>query len=297
MLLILFLFFRFTTIGLKMRGAAENPLSSRLLGVPVDQMLAIGWGIAAIIGAVSGITAAPILYLDPNMMGGVLLYSFAAALVGGINNPAGAVIGGFRGRNCRKSHVIRRRSRHQAHIGVGDRDRCVDLAAKRNFRNGAGEARLDAGRKNHTACIRGRDATTPSDQTRCRLWLRSTGVLVWHWLTGIAVCCVVPFWISPYSTFQLTLVLINGIALLGLNLLTGYGGQISIGHGAFYALGAYLSAILVTRYGVPYLATVPIAAVGMLLHRRAVRASGASTGWPLPGSRDFQPGHRRAFAA
>ena len=94
-LLILFLFFRFTTIGLKMRGAAENPLSSRLLGVPVDQMLAIGWGIAAIIGAVSGITAAPILYLDPNMMGGVLLYSFAAALVGGINNPAGAVIGGF----------------------------------------------------------------------------------------------------------------------------------------------------------------------------------------------------------
>ena len=94
-LLILFVFFRFTTVGLKMRGAAENPLSSRLLGVPVDRMLAIGWGLAAMVGAVSGIMAAPILYLDPNMMGGVLLYSFAAALVGGISNPMGAVVGGF----------------------------------------------------------------------------------------------------------------------------------------------------------------------------------------------------------
>jgi branched-chain amino acid transport system permease protein len=94
-LLILFLFFRFTTVGLKMRGAAENQLSSRLLGVPVDRMLALGWGMAAMVGAVSGMMAAPILYLDPNMMGGVLLYSFAAALVGGIGNPLGAVIGGF----------------------------------------------------------------------------------------------------------------------------------------------------------------------------------------------------------
>jgi branched-chain amino acid transport system permease protein len=94
-LLILFLFFRFTTTGLKMRGAAENPLSSKLLGISVDRMLALGWGLAAMVGAVSGIMAAPILYLDPNMMGGVLLYSFAAALVGGIGNPLGAVIGGF----------------------------------------------------------------------------------------------------------------------------------------------------------------------------------------------------------
>ena len=94
-MLILFLFFRFTTVGLKMRGAAENPLSSRLLGVSVDRMLALGWGFAAMVGAVSGIMAAPIIYLDPNMMGGVLLYSFAAALLGGIGNPVGAVIGGF----------------------------------------------------------------------------------------------------------------------------------------------------------------------------------------------------------
>jgi branched-chain amino acid transport system permease protein len=58
-------------------------------------MLALGWGLAAAIGAIAGMMVAPIVYLDPNMMGGVLLYAFAAALVGGIDNPAGAVVGGF----------------------------------------------------------------------------------------------------------------------------------------------------------------------------------------------------------
>jgi len=88
-------FFRFTRLGLAMRGAAFNPVSSRLVGVPVARMLALGWGLAAAIGAVAGIMVAPIVFLDPNMMAGVLLYSFAGALLGGITNPAGAVIGGF----------------------------------------------------------------------------------------------------------------------------------------------------------------------------------------------------------
>jgi branched-chain amino acid transport system permease protein len=58
-------------------------------------MLALGWGLAAAIGGVAGMMVAPIVYLDPNMMGGILLYAFAAALVGGIDNPWGAVAGGF----------------------------------------------------------------------------------------------------------------------------------------------------------------------------------------------------------
>jgi len=88
-------FFRFTKLGLAMRGAAFNPVSSRLVGVPVARMLALGWGLAASIGAVAGIMVAPIVFLDPNMMAGILLYAFAGALLGGITNPAGAVIGGF----------------------------------------------------------------------------------------------------------------------------------------------------------------------------------------------------------
>jgi branched-chain amino acid transport system permease protein len=90
-----FAFFRFTPLGLAMRAAAQNPLSSRLVGVRVGWMLAFGWGLAALIGAVAGMMAAPIVYLDPNMMSGILLYGFAAALVGGIENPWGAVLGGF----------------------------------------------------------------------------------------------------------------------------------------------------------------------------------------------------------
>src|SRR5437868_582480 len=94
-LLLLFVFFRFTPLGLAMRAAAQNPVSSRLVGIRVGWMLALGWGLAAAVGSVAGMLVAPIVYLEPNMMSGVLLYAFAAALVGGIDNPFGAVFGGF----------------------------------------------------------------------------------------------------------------------------------------------------------------------------------------------------------
>ena len=78
-----------------MRAAAENPDSSRLVGIRVGWMLALGWGLAAAVGAVAGMMVAPIVYLDPNMMSGILLYAFAAALLGGIDSPGGAVLGGL----------------------------------------------------------------------------------------------------------------------------------------------------------------------------------------------------------
>ncbi len=95
MLVLLFVFFRFTSTGLAMRAAAQNPVSARLCGIRVGRMLAIGWGLAAAIGATAGIMVAPVLFLDPNMMGGVLLYAFAGALLGGITSPVGAVVGGL----------------------------------------------------------------------------------------------------------------------------------------------------------------------------------------------------------
>ena len=94
-LLALFAFFKFTSVGLAMRAAAQNPDSARLVGIRVSWMLGLGWGLAAAIGAVAGMMVAPIVFLDPNMMAGILLYGFAAALLGGIDNPLGAVIGGF----------------------------------------------------------------------------------------------------------------------------------------------------------------------------------------------------------
>jgi branched-chain amino acid transport system permease protein len=94
-LALLYVFFRFTSLGLAMRAAAQNPVSSRLVGIRVGWMLALGWGLAAAVGAIAGMMVAPIVYLDPNMMGGILLYAFAAALVGGIDSPVGAVVGGL----------------------------------------------------------------------------------------------------------------------------------------------------------------------------------------------------------
>jgi branched-chain amino acid transport system permease protein len=94
-LFVLFLFFRFTPLGLAMRAAAMNPESSRLCGIRVSWMLALGWGLAALFGAVAGMMVAPIVFLDPNMMGGIQIYAFAAATVGGFTSPGGAVLGGF----------------------------------------------------------------------------------------------------------------------------------------------------------------------------------------------------------
>ena len=92
---VLFAFLRFTKVGLAMRASAENPVSSRLAGIPVALMLSLGWGLSALIGAIGGLMVAPVVFLEPNMMGGVLIYAFAGALLGGIDNPWGAVAGGL----------------------------------------------------------------------------------------------------------------------------------------------------------------------------------------------------------
>lgn len=95
----------------------------------------------------------------------------------------------------------------------------------------------------------------------------------------LLAACALPLVVSNYRVFQFTLVLVYAIALLGLNLLTGYNGQISLGHGAFYAIGAYCAAILMDKFGVPYWATLPAAGVlclvvGFLFGLPALRLEG-----------------------
>jgi branched-chain amino acid transport system permease protein len=94
-LALLYVFFRHTPLGLAMRAAAQNPVSSRLCGVRVGWMLALGWGLAALVGAVAGLMVAPKVFLDPNMMSGILIYAFASATLGGFTSPGGAVLGGL----------------------------------------------------------------------------------------------------------------------------------------------------------------------------------------------------------
>jgi branched-chain amino acid transport system permease protein len=93
--LALWALFQFTKVGLALRAAAVNPEEARLVGVRVSWMLALGWGLAALLGAVAGMLTAPTVGLDPNMMAAVLIYAFAAAVLGGIDSPLGAVVGGL----------------------------------------------------------------------------------------------------------------------------------------------------------------------------------------------------------
>jgi branched-chain amino acid transport system permease protein len=78
-----------------MRAAASLPESARLVGISTSWMIALGWGMASAIGAIAGLLIAPVVFLEPNMMGGILLYGFAAAVLGGLTSPFGAVVGGF----------------------------------------------------------------------------------------------------------------------------------------------------------------------------------------------------------
>ncbi|MDB5899711.1 MAG: transporter permease [Ramlibacter sp.] len=101
----------------------------------------------------------------------------------------------------------------------------------------------------------------------------------WMWLPLLLIACALPLVLSDYRMFQATMTLIYAIVLFGLTILTGYSGQISLGNGAFFALGGYVSAILIVRLGVPYWATLPVAGavcmvVGFVFGRPALRLQG-----------------------
>ena len=95
MMVLLYLLFNYTKIGLAMRASAQNPLASRLMGIDVGRMLTLGWALSAAVGGLAGMLIAPITFLYPGFMLGVLLFSFAAAVLGGLNSPPGAIVGGF----------------------------------------------------------------------------------------------------------------------------------------------------------------------------------------------------------
>ena len=93
-LFLFFLFFRFTRTGLAMRAAVNNGSSAKLLGIRVKALEALGWGLAASVGAIAGMLVAPVVFLEPNMMAGIVIYGFAGAILGGLNSLPGALIGG-----------------------------------------------------------------------------------------------------------------------------------------------------------------------------------------------------------
>ncbi len=95
LMVILFAFFRYSLMGIAMRAVAQNRTAAQLMGIHINQINAIGWGLGTALGAIAGILIAPLNYLDPNMMGDVALKAFAAAVLGGFTSLPGAVVGGL----------------------------------------------------------------------------------------------------------------------------------------------------------------------------------------------------------
>jgi branched-chain amino acid transport system permease protein len=104
----------------------------------------------------------------------------------------------------------------------------------------------------------------------------------WAWVGAVILMValvLLPFLVKNYRVFQFNLVLVYAIAILGLNILTGFNGQISLGHGAFYAFGAYTAAVMMDKWGAPYWLTLPVAgavcfAFGFLVGFPALRLAG-----------------------
>ena len=141
-------------VGLAMRAAAVNPVEARLVGVRVAWMLSLGWGLAAVLGAVSGMLAAPTVFLDPNMMQAILIYAFAAAVLGGIDSPIGAVVGGLLlGVGAQPDRDVRRRRRRRpAAAGRARRDpRRPARPARRDLRQAGGARRYERPRRSRPA--------------------------------------------------------------------------------------------------------------------------------------------------
>jgi branched-chain amino acid transport system permease protein len=257
LLILLYLFFRYTSLGLAMRAAAQNPISSRLVGIRVSWMLALGWGLAAMIGAVAGMMIAPIVFLEPNMMGGIMIYAFAAATLGGFNSPMGAVVGGILvgiTENLAGTYI--------PFIGPDLKLTVallmiliVLLVKPTGLFGKAGVPKMWEMKRIAQVPEFVQVGVSPT-----RSYWKIIGLL-----GVLTVAFLLPFVLSSYRLFQFTLVYVYAIALLGLNMLTGYNGQISLGHGAFYALGAYTAAILVERGEMAYGWTIPIASLISLI--------------------------------
>ncbi len=213
--------FRFTKLGLAMRAAALRPAAASLAGVRVDAMLAIGWGLAALLGAVAGLMVLPsaqLNFLLPTFMQAILVYAFAAAALGGLESPAGAIVGGLA-------------------IGV------LQAMMIGYVPQIGSQLQLPFA----FALI----LADPPRQTERPLRPPAGGASMKQKLLAVVAVAVVavvlvllPFVLSDYNTYLAGEVGIFFIAILGLNILTGYTGQISIGHGAFMAIGGYTAAIM-----------------------------------------------------
>ena len=254
--------FQRTTIGLKMRASAFAPEVARMLGVRVGHMFTLGWALAALVGSLAGLLVAPSVFVGPNQFDPILIFGFTAAVLGGLDSPVGAAVGGII-LGLALSYVSGYEGSDDGHPG-GARDpaRGPDDPPRRAVHEHPGAARMT---------LAGEPPARPAQHAAA---LARAG------RSSPASCCS---WPARRSSSFRDLQLASGAyyfaVLAGLTVLTGLSGQISLGHGALMAVGAYTVALLIGNEHwalVPALvaATVVTTLVGALLGAGASRLRG-----------------------
>ena len=254
---ILMLLFRYTKIGLAMRATAEDLQVVQSVGIKATTVYAVSWVIASVVGVIGGILLGGVS--GANMeLANIGLKAFAVVLLGGVNSVGGAIVGGIilgMLENVAAGYLdpLLPGGATGPGIPLYRYDHRAHLQAARAVRPG----------QDREGLTHGLSAQEPFTKTTRRIWPSSTRRLQWG-----AVMCLPHLFSSPARSFcsdrMLTILTMMGISVIsvhGLNILTGYCGQISIGHAGFMAVGGYTSAILCAKLGLPFWAALPCGAL------------------------------------
>lgn len=263
LMVLMFLFFRFTMTGIAMRALSQNQMAASLMGISVDRLFILTWALSGILGGVAGFLVAPTTFLDTNMMAVLLLKAFTAAVLGGFTSYPGVVIGGL------TLGILENLVAGYVSTELKDTFSFVLLIAVLCVR--------PEGILGKPIRMLGKKATeehTPFNSS-------AAGLTTARKLMLLAAAVVFPliFQDNTYVLYFACLVGIYMIVAIGLDFLIGYTGQISLGHAALFAIGAYSSALLTLDVGIPFWVALPAAGAiaglaGLLLGLSALRLSG-----------------------
>jgi len=264
LMLLVYLFFKYTMIGTAMRSLSQNPVTTRLMGISSSMLTTATWVLSGVLAGVAGMMVAPTTYLAPDMMASFLMKTFVAAIFGGMTSYPGVVIGGLVlgvTENLVGTYVSSDLKGPFAFLFL-----VIILLIRPEGIMGKRVRMLGA--KPSSAFKK------PIDTNRPRLSLPKQLIL-------IAAVFVIPFIFrtNTFLMYFINIVLIYMIIAIGLDVVTGYTGQLSMGHGAMVAIGAYTSALLTMRLGLPFWITIFLAGIvsalfGFLLGTTSLRLTG-----------------------
>jgi ABC-type branched-subunit amino acid transport system permease subunit/ABC-type branched-subunit amino acid transport system ATPase component len=273
-----------TRLGLAMRAVSSGPQTSELLGVNVSRTRLAAWVIGGAYGALAAMLVTPLTFLSPTSFTTFLLTAFAAVVLGGFTSLRGVVIGAIAFGvviNVAEAYLPSGLSATYTFIGIA-----LVLVLRPNGLFGLREHEVSEpdvsgrGQQLNLGGPRESEATRALAGDAGRRWaLSGVAGKASGWLVVLIVLIILPFVLSGPSVYLMATALASFIAVLGLNIVTGYAGQVSLGHAGFLAIGAYAAATASAHAGMSTFATLAVALVvggiaGIVIGLPATRLSG-----------------------